>query len=107
MQNLFQPFTQFTGQIVTATGFSNWIQATGGTCSIVRIMATSAVTGDSITANSDAVYVFISDTTPVAGDKLKSQILPAGGVIELPVSDTGKIWISGASTNTVRVLAAR
>ena len=91
MQNLFQPFTQFVGQLVTATGFSNWIQATGGTCSTVRIMATSAVSGDSISANSDAVYVFISDTTPVSGDKLKSQILPAGGVLEIPVSDTSKI----------------
>lgn len=107
MQTLFRPFESFVSQAVTATGFSNWVRAVSGTCSFVRIYATVAIAGDSISANTAPVYVIISDSTPASGDKAKAQQVPSGSYLEIPVSDTGKVWVCGTNNDTVRVLAMR
>lgn len=104
MSNSLVPFTQFDASTVTATGFSDWVAAVGGTGSLVRIQATGAVSGDSVTANAGPVYVLIKATAPASADKAKALQLIAGASMDFYLDDTSKVWICGANADTVRVL---
>lgn len=106
MQN-YPSFNTGNFQNVATTGFSNWIRATGGTCTAVRISATKVSAGDSISANTDMVYFRISTSTPASGDKASSQQIAPGENVELPLSDTGNLWFCGAASNSVRIAAFR
>lgn len=95
--------------LITATGFSNWVQGSAGTCKIVCVQARGAVAGDSpaVTANAGPVYVLIKKSVPVSGDKAVAMQLVAGASMDFYVNDTSEIFICGASGDSVRVLSVR
>lgn len=101
-------FTKGAVQVVTATGFSNVVRAAANSCLQARVQATGAVSGDSVTANTNPVYVLVTDgTAPVAADKAKAIQLAAGAFIDVFIDDTSKIFIIGANNDTVRIQSFR
>jgi len=103
----YPSFTTGNFQNVATTGFSNWIRATGGTCTAVRLSATKVSAGDAVTANTDMVYFRIATSTPSSGDKASSQQIAPGETVEIPLSDTGNLWFCGAASNSIRIVALR
>lgn len=94
-------------QKLTATGFGNFIQASGGHANQVLIQARFAVTGGggySRTANADSVLIFVGDSTPTTADRDSMTALASGDQLALSVSDVGRVWICGANGDSVTIL---
>jgi len=94
-------------QQLIATGFGTFVQAAGGHANQVLIQARFAVTGGggySRSANTDSVLIFVGDSTPTTADRDSMTVLASGDQLAFSVSDTGKIWICGADTDSVTIL---
>ena len=99
-------------QRVTCTGFGSPVNAAGGKAKTVIIQArqaTPGTTGAATTANADNVFVYIQANTPGAaggaGTTHSGICLAPGDVLTVAIEDTGLIWVSGTSGDSVNIVA--